>query len=151
MTKWRPTQQIQVKVIGICVNKGRLLAMEVHNDKGEVKGVRPLGGVIEFGENRESALRREFQEELKTDIELSGSWRIYENIYVHGGMLGHEYVFAIGVQLLDQSIYSRELLVFSEDSGTSATARWFPIDQLMSDVPVLYPDGLKKSLKKAIS
>lgn len=150
MTKWRPTQQIQVKVIGICVNKGRLLAMEVLDDKGQVKGVRPLGGVIEFGENRENAIRREFQEELKTDITLSGSWRVYENLYIHAGMRGHEYVFATGVELLDRSIYTREVLVFSEDSGTSTTARWFPIDQLMLDVPMLFPDGLKESLQRAL-
>ena len=75
MSKWRPAQLIQTKVIGICVNKGALLAMEVYDDKGKVKGVRPLGGLIEFGETRETAIAREFMEELNTEITLSGKWR----------------------------------------------------------------------------
>jgi hypothetical protein len=143
VTKWCPAQQIQTKVIGICVNKGRLLAMEVYNDNGDIIGVRPLGGVVEFGENRETALRREFQEELKTGIIFSGSWRIFENLYIHEGKRGHEYVFAIGIQMLEHSLYSREVLVFSEDSGSNSTARWFSMEDLKRDEPPLFPLGLK--------
>ena len=146
MTKWRPAQHIQTKVIGICANEGRLLAMEVYNDKGDVIGVRPLGGVVEFGENRETALRREFQEELKTDITFSGPWRVFENLYIHEGKRGHEYVFAIGIQMLEQSLYAREVLVFSEDSGANSTARWFWIEDLKRDEPTLFPLGLKELL-----
>lgn len=146
MTKWRPNQHVQTKVIGICINKARLLAMEIYDDKGDVKGVRPLGGVIEFGENREDALRREYHEELNTDISLSGSWRVFENLYVHEGMRGHEYIFAIGISLLDESIYHRDLIVFSEDSGSSCKARWFPLDHLKSGATRLFPDGLERLL-----
>ncbi len=84
MKKWRPAQEVQAKVIGVCVNEGALLAMEVLADDGSVKGVRPLGGLIEFGETREAAIKREFMEELNTDIVCSGRWRAFENLYVHG-------------------------------------------------------------------
>ena len=67
-THWRPQQNIQTKVIAICINRRRLLAAEVYNDAGEIKGVRPLGGHVEFGETREQALVREFREELGTEI-----------------------------------------------------------------------------------
>lgn len=146
VTKWRPAQHIQTKVIGICINKGRFLAMEIYNDKGEVKGVRPLGGVIEFGESRKTALRREFREELKTEIELSGSWRAFENLYIHEGRRGHEYVFAVGIKLLERSLYAHEVLVFSEDSGTNCKARWFSTEDLKRDAPTLFPLQLKKWL-----
>jgi len=77
VTTWRPAQNIPVKVIGLALHKGRLLAAEIYNDDGEVKGIRPLGGHIEFGETREVALRREFQEELGTEIEITGAWRMF--------------------------------------------------------------------------
>lgn len=146
MSKWRPTQLIQTKVIGICVNKGSLLAMEVYDDKGDVKGVRPLGGLIEFGETRETAIAREFMEELNTQISLSGKWRTFENLYLHGGMRGHEIIFAIGITLNDRSLYRQEVIVFSEDSGTSNTARWFPLEVLKAGEVELYPTGLLDAL-----
>ncbi|PDV86278.1 DNA mismatch repair protein MutT [Rhizobium sp. H4] len=68
MTVWRPPQQIRVKVIGLAWRQDRLLAAEVEDDGGRIKGIRPLGGSIEFGETREQALQREFRE---ADIELA--------------------------------------------------------------------------------
>jgi len=146
MKKWRPAQEIQVKVIGICVNKDSLLAGEVLDDKGAVKGVRPLGGTVEFGESRDTAITREFREELDTDIICSGRWRTFENLYIHGGKRGHEIVFAIGIELMDRSLYNRELIVFSEDSGEDCTARWYSIDDLRKGSVELYPDGLLEAL-----
>lgn len=146
MKKWRPVQAVQVKVIGICVNKGSLLAGEVLDDNGAVKGIRPLGGLIEFGETRDTAIKREFKEELDTDIICSGRWRAFENLYIHGGKRGHEIVFAIGIELMDRSLYKREFIIFSEDSGEDCTARWYPIDELKNGSVELYPDGLLEAL-----
>ena len=144
--KWRPTKVIQTKVVGICINKGNLLAAEVYDDKGKVKGIRPLGGHIEFGETRETALKREFLEELGVQITTAGTWRCFENRYQHEGELGHEYIFAIGVSLADKMLYQRELITFSEDSGYECTARWFPVSELKSGSIALYPDGLLDKL-----
>lgn len=145
-SKWRPTQKILVKVIGVCINESHLLAMEVYNDNGKVKGIRPLGGLIEFGEMREVALAREFKEELGTDIVTAGAWRTFENTYEHHGQIGHEYIFAIAVSLTDKSLYDNETMVFSEDSASENIARWYPIDQLKSGSIELYPTGLVEKL-----
>lgn len=146
MTVWRPSQLIQVKVIGIVTYRGRLLAAEVYSDDGEVKGIRPLGGHVEFGETREAALRREFMEELGTEIEINGSWRMYENLYEHEGVVGHEYIVGTNVGLLDTSLYAKDRMVFSEDSGQESVARWFPIKSCKRGEIALFPDGLVDTL-----
>lgn len=146
MSTWRPAQEIQVKVIGICLEQDSLLAGEVLNDDGSVKGVRPLGGLIEFGETRDIAIKREFKEELDTDIVCSGRWHVFENLYIHGGMRGHEIVFAINVALIDRTLYNRELIIFSEDSGANCNARWYSIDTLKTGSIELYPEGLLEAL-----
>jgi len=124
----------------------RLLAAEILDDKGKVKGIRPLGGHVERGETREDALHREFAEELKTEITLHGTWRVYENIYMHHGVVGHEYLFAHNVSLIDTSLHEQELIVFSEDSGSEVTARWFDLKHLEQGVPELFPTALLKDL-----
>lgn len=145
-THWRPQQTIQTKVIAICINRRRLLAAEVYNDAGEIKGVRPLGGHVEFGETREQALVREFREELGTEIVTAGRWRTFENLFTHEGEIGHEYIHAISVALVEQSLYDQPLMVFSEDSGSEVRARWFNVKDLRSGVISLFPDGLAQTL-----
>ncbi|MBX2823158.1 MAG: NUDIX domain-containing protein [Gammaproteobacteria bacterium] len=142
MKTWRPEPQILVKVIGLCRHRKRLLAMEVLTDSGALKGVRPLGGRVEFGESREDALKREFREELGAEIVTSGSWKFFENIYQHEGSLGHEYLFAMNITLLDTALYSREVIVFSEDSGSDSHARWFDIKALKTGEVELFPPPL---------
>ncbi len=142
MKPWRPQRAILLKVIGIVQYKGKLLAAEIYNDAGEIKGVRPLGGQVEFGETRVDALRREFREELDTEIDIIGNWRIFENLYEHEGDVGHEYLLGVSVALLNTSLYEKEVIVFSEDSGEDTAARWFDLKSLRKDEPMCFPDGL---------
>ncbi|MBX2835473.1 MAG: NUDIX domain-containing protein [Gammaproteobacteria bacterium] len=142
MKKWRPANTVQVKVIGVCIEKSRILVMEIYTDNKQLKGVRPLGGVVEFGETREQALMREFDEELGAAIELVGNWRGFENIYDHEGSIGHEYIFAIGIRLLDKELYSTPARVFSEDSGSLTRAKWIEVAKLKSAEINLFPPEL---------
>jgi 8-oxo-dGTP pyrophosphatase MutT (NUDIX family) len=142
MAVWRPNQEIRVKVVGLAWRGESLLAVEVERDDGTTKGVRPPGGAIEFGETREEALRREFFEELGTGIRIVGPWHVCENIFEHHGAIGHEFVFAADVELLDSSLYQRDEIVFKESDGTLQRAAWFrPVDLQESEID-LYPNGL---------
>ncbi|MGO6880167.1 NUDIX hydrolase [Rhizobium ruizarguesonis] len=148
MTVWRPSQQIRVKVIGLAWRKDQLLAAEVEDDSGRIKGVRPLGGAIEFGESREEALHREFGEELETDIRIVGPWHLLENIYEHHGATGHEFIFAADIELADASLYERDEIRYCELDETAATARWFGRDRLRNAGIDLYRTGLDKLLSR---
>ncbi|MDV4154200.1 NUDIX domain-containing protein [Rhizobium brockwellii] len=148
MAIWRPSQQIRVKVIGLAWRKDQLLAAEVEDDSGRIKGVRPLGGAIEFGESREEALHREFTEELETDIRIVGPWHLLENIYEHHGAIGHEFIFAADIELANASLYERDEIHYSELDETAATARWFGRDSLRDVGIDLYPTGLDRLLSR---
>lgn len=122
-------------------NGPRLLVFDVSGSSGLV-GVRPLGGSIEFGETREDALHREFWEELGTPIRITGPWFTFENIFLHGGVAGHEYLFAAIVELENQELYHRDEILFHEQDGTPCLAKWRNPDTLYNSGLELYPKGL---------
>ncbi|MGY8634317.1 NUDIX hydrolase [Bradyrhizobium sp. 14AA] len=145
MTTWRPHPHIRVVAIGLHWRDGRLLAAEVRDDAGRLKGVRPLGGEIEFGESWRAGLVREFNEELGIDITLRGEPSMLENIFVHEGATGHEVVFISEVAFPEAAFRGQDHIDFREDNGAEIVARWFDLADLDVDGgPSLYPTGLKQ-------
>lgn len=146
MTVWRPAPQIKVKALGLQWRDGRLLAAEVLQDDGSLKGVRPLGGTVEFGETWQEALQREFREELDIDVTVSGPHFMMENIYQHEGHRGHEVIFIAPVTFPDQAYADADVIRFTEDNGIKCTARWFDLEQLKETGIALFPVGLERYL-----
>ncbi|MDF0519166.1 NUDIX hydrolase [Bradyrhizobium yuanmingense] len=144
MTTWRPHPRIRVVAIGLHWRGGRLLAAEVRDDAGRIKGARPLGGEIEFGESWRAALVREFNEELGIDVTIVGEPLVMENIFVHEGSTGHEVMFIAEVAFPDDAFAGQERIDFREDNGEQIVARWFDLAGLdVEGGPELYPTGLK--------
>ena len=149
MNTWRPDPRIKVKALGLHWRHGRLLAAEVLNDKGQVKGVRPLGGGMEFGERWQDTLTREFQEELGIHVQILGEPRILENIYTHEGAPGHEVIFISEVAFSPDAFAGQDSIRFFENNGAACVARWYDLAQLdIEGSPELYPSGLKQLLLK---
>lgn len=145
MQTWRPPQKIHAKVLGLAWHQDRLLAAEVTRDDGTVKGIRPPGGTIEFGETREEALAREFQEEFGCGIAIEGSWTTFENLFWHEDAQGHEFIFAANIRLLDESLYRRSQITLVEHDRSVWTARWF-MPQALPEGVEIYPSGLAAHL-----
>jgi ADP-ribose pyrophosphatase YjhB (NUDIX family) len=147
---WRPASTIRVKALGLHWRDGRLLAFEVHDDEGRVKGVRPLGGSIEFGEPARAAVCREFKEELGANAVAIGEPLVMENLYVHEGVPGHEVLFIFEVRFLSGEFEGQDQIGFQEDDGNPCVARWYDLNDLDQDGgPELYPKGLKALLPAA--
>lgn len=150
MSIWRPTPQIRVKALGLHWREGRLLAAEVHDDQGKVKGVRPLGGSVDFGEHAETAVKREFKEELGLDVLVMAGPIVMENLYDHEGAAGHEVLFIFEVEFPAEAFADRERIHFREDNGVAGIAGWYALDDLdIESGPALYPSGLKQLLVNA--
>jgi ADP-ribose pyrophosphatase YjhB (NUDIX family) len=141
MAIWTPKPAVTVKVVGLAWRGEALLLGEVEDSRGRVKGLRPLGGHVEFGETREQTLHREFAEELGCGITLAGPWHAFENIYEHEGAIGHEFIFAANITLADGELYRRDRIRFHEDEGTACAAVWQSPVRLPPGIE-LYPAGL---------
>ena len=149
MTRWRPAPGIRLKALGLHWRGDRLLAAEVLDDAGRIKGVRPLGGTVEFGETAAAAVVREFREELGIEVETSGAPLFMENIYLHEGSPGHEILAIFDVTFPAGAFAGETRVAFNEDDGVICHAEWFALDALdLPGRPRLYPDGLKAHLLK---
>ncbi|MCX6987278.1 MAG: NUDIX domain-containing protein [Chlamydiae bacterium] len=143
---WRPQNRIRGKVIGFAKHKDRLLVCEVLNDDGVLKGWCPLGGGIEFGEKAEAALRREFQEELECSIQITGNPMVWENIFEHHGMKGHEIIFAFPVHFDNPEIYAKNRFQISEARGTTHWVEWIEAWRFGTGECILFPPGLAEKI-----
>jgi hypothetical protein len=141
MTIWSPSQSVKVKVLGLAWRGEELLVSEVEDSSRIVNGVRPLGGCVEFGETREKALIREFQEELGCAITVSGPWLAFENLFEHEGATGHEYLFVTNISLGDMALYEHDRFQYRETAEMVCWAAWMNPTRMPRGVDV-YPLAL---------
>lgn len=138
---------IRVKALGLHWQGSRLLAFEVYDHQGRLKGVRPLGGSIEFTESAKEAVIREFKEEIGVDVSVLAGPMVLENVFIHEGERRHEILFVFDLAFPERAFEGQDRIRFKEDDGTSMVAAWYDPQELDIDgKPELYPKGLKSRL-----
>jgi ADP-ribose pyrophosphatase YjhB (NUDIX family) len=148
MSTWRPPSIVRPIAIGVVRRGDELLLMVVRSDDGAIKGYRPLGGSIEFGERAADALRREFTEELGLAIAEPVLLTVLENLYLHHGAPGHEIVFVFEASLVDEAAYQREGFSY-EDGGLRNDVAWIALAQFRAGEAELFPTGLLSHLTES--
>ena len=143
-TTWRPPQLVRPLAIGIIRRGEGLLVAAVQDDAGAVKGWRPLGGSIEFGERAADTLRRELIEELGLAITEPKLLTLMENLYEHQGVLGHDIVLVFETAFEDAGAYSREEFRFS-DGGVECRAQWIDVGQFRRGAEQLFSNRYAKA------
>ena len=142
---WRPPKAIRPLSIGLIRREGEILVMAVKDDRGCIKGWRPPGGGIEFGESAERTVVRELMEELGETAVCRQCICVLENIYVHEGHPGHEVVFVFDVEFSEPSAYATERYAYV-DQGIANEVVWRNTREFIEGAEPLFPDGLHKYL-----
>jgi 8-oxo-dGTP pyrophosphatase MutT (NUDIX family) len=143
---WRPPQRIRPIAIALVYRGDELLVMAVKGDAGAIKGWRPPGGAIEFGESAEAAVVRELVEELGTPIRCTTRLCTLENLYVHEDARGHEIVFVFEAELLNPAAYAVDHYSFA-DGGVDNEVRWRSVRDFRSGAQALFPPSLVAYLR----
>lgn len=143
---WRPRQTVRSIAIAIFRRDDQILAGPVYDDAGQIKGWRPLGGEIEFGETAEACLHREFLEETKQNITDLRPIGVLQNIFQHHGDTGHEIVLVYEARFEAEEIYQADQLAFAEQDGIELHAKWVSLPKARAGRMALYPDGLADML-----
>jgi len=132
-----------IRPLALCIirNGDRILVMDGYDSKKDEVFYRILGGGVEFGETSEDALRREFQEELGTDLENVKFLKVRENIFTFDGKKGHEIVFIFEGDLVNKDLYSQDNLPILDSKG-GHKASWQEISDFKESKSILYPDNI---------
>jgi ADP-ribose pyrophosphatase YjhB (NUDIX family) len=139
--RWRPPQTIRAIAVALVYRATDVLVMAVKDDSGSIKGWRPLGGAIEFGESAEEALAREFLEEIGTPIRCIKQLCVLENLYSHEGTRGHEIVFAFEAELVGSDFDVKAGFSFF-DGGVTNDVAWRPVREFVEGVERMFPEKL---------
>ncbi len=143
---------IKPKAICVFSNDDKILVSEYyHHETGE-PFYRPLGGTIEFTEDSKQALKREIQEELKTDIWQVELLDVIENIYYYKDKYSHELMFIYDGVFRDESFYEmQEFDAFEKTDNRTFQVKWKSLYDFIMGKDTLYPEGLLDLLVDRLS
>jgi 8-oxo-dGTP pyrophosphatase MutT (NUDIX family) len=130
--------------VGLPIRDGHVLVLNGMDTVKNVAFHRAIGGGIEFGETAETALRREFVEELGVTLGRVTLLDVAENIFEYEGEPGHEiaHIFAVESAEIDAIPLDAQLHVLDEGSPV----RWVSISE--TDRP-FYPAGVTRLLSSS--
>ena len=136
---------IRVIVLGLVWQDDRILVSAADDLVKQNTFYRALGGGVEFGETSQEALRREFQEEIQTDVTNVHYLGCVENLFTYNGQLGHELAQLYRCDLMNAELYGRDRITVTESSFES-TAHWIQVARFKSGELRLVPEACLKFL-----
>ncbi len=129
---------ISTRALCIIEHEGKLLASINTDPTSGQQFYRLIGGGVDFGENGETAVRREIMEELGSELENLRLVTMLENIFVYDGKPGHEVVFLYVGDLVRKELYSQTRIRIVE-STYELEAVWVPLEELAPNNIPLFP------------
>ncbi len=136
-------KEIRPIVLGIVKKDNQLLVSRGYDKTKKQEFYRCLGGGIEFLENSEDALKREFKEELNIEIKVGEFLGIFENIFNYEGKNGHELILFYNAYIDDKD-YQQEYHI--KDDNLEFDAMWIDVDKFKKKELILYPEEVLKYL-----
>ena len=140
-----PHNFIRPLVICLFRNNGRFLAALGNDSVKKQEFYRPLGGMIEFMETAEGALKREIMEELNeviTNIRYLGT---FENLFTYEGRPGHEIVMIYDADFENRLLYEKDVIDVNE-ADIWFKAHWISDEDMLSGKVIVYPKAIRKLL-----
>jgi len=127
--------------ISIIRNNDKILVYERQDDITGERFYRLVGGCIEFGELSNTALKREFEEELSLDIKNTKLISIFESIFTFNSKEMHEIVFLYESEFVDSSIYNKDIINGLE-GDRAFNAIWILVADFLNKKHKIYPEEI---------
>ena len=133
--------KLNVRAAGIIIHNNKLLIhRNINKDHYAL-----IGGRIEIGENSEDAVKREIQEELGKEIEITGNAATIENFFEMDSQKYHEIMFVHKAEFVNEEDKKIEDTIKNVEGKDYLKYEWVDLDEL--DEYPLKPQAIKEILK----
>lgn len=132
-------KEIRPIALGLAIKDNKLLVGEGYDNVKKETFYRCLGGGIEFLEKSDEALKREFKEEIASDIIIKDFLGISENIFTYKGKKAHELILFYSIEI-PEKYYQDEYQIPDDNSK----AKWIDINEFKNKSKILYPEEVFK-------
>ncbi len=142
-------QRIRPISLGLVEHKGYAFVSPGKDSKTHEPFYRFLGGGIDFGETSETALIREFAEEIQatlTDVEYVSC---LDNIFVYNGKPRHELIQLFRAQFAESHFYQLDQTFRLVEGDRTEKACWIEIAKVLSGEYRLVPESCIQYLEKS--
>jgi len=136
-------KEIRPIVLGLAIRNNKLLVCEGFDSIKNQTFYRCLGGGIEFLEKSCDALKREFLEEINTNIIVKNFLGISENIFTYKGKKAHELILFYSIDIPDKDYID---VYEIDDDNDKYIAKWIDINEFKNKDRILYPEEIFKYL-----
>ena len=136
-------KEIRPIVLGIAKKNNKILVSEGYDKVKNQTFYRCLGGGIEFLEESQDALRREYREELGVEIEVGDFCGISENIFTYQGKKAHEIILFYNIKIKEEDLKEKYHII---DNNCETYAYWIDVNDFKNNIKILYPKQIFKYL-----
>ena len=134
--------KLNVRAAGVIIHNNKLLVHKnVNSDHYAL-----IGGRIEIGENSADTIKREIQEELGKEIEITGYISTIENFFEMEGSKYHEIMFVYRLEFANEEDKTIEYTLENIEGKEYLKYEWLELDKI--EKYPLYPKVIREILKE---
>ncbi len=134
--------KLNIRAAGVIIHNGKILAhRNINSDHYAL-----VGGRVQIGENSAKTVRREIQEELGKNIEITGYIATIENFFEMKGSKYHEILFVHQVEFIDDEDKKIEYTLKNREGKDYLQYEWIDLNKI-EEYP-LYPKTIQTILKE---
>lgn len=134
--------KLNIRAAGVIIHNGKILAhRNINSDHYAL-----VGGRVQIGENSAKTVKREMQEELGKNIEITGYIATIENFFEMKGSKYHEILFVHQAEFINDEDKKIEYTLKNKEGKDYLQYEWLELRKI-EEYP-LYPKAIQTILKE---
>ena len=134
--------KLNIRAAGVIIHNGKILAhRNINSDHYAL-----VGGRVQIGENSSKTVKREMQEELGKNIEITGYIATIENFFEMKGSKYHEILFVHQAEFINDEDKKIEYTLKNKEGKDYLQYEWLDLNKI-EEYP-LYPKAIQTILKE---
>lgn len=143
-------KRIRPIALGLIEHQGHIFVSQGEDPKTKESYYRCLGGGIDFGETSQTALTREFEEEVQAELTDIEYVTCLDNIFTFNGKPSHELIQLFRARFVDDSFYQLNEKFPLVEGDRTTQAIWLAARRVLTGECRLVPESCIRFLSSSL-